>query len=389
MSISPSTNERTMKTNKHLNQFFQVMIISLYSASLLAQGPVSTPPNGGNQKASVTQYMGLASVTVVYNSPDVTGSDGKSREGNIWGQLVPYGMTNLGFGTAEESPWRAGANENTTITFSHDVNVEGQQLAAGTYGLHMMADPDEWTIIFNNNSTAWGSFFYDPADDALRVKVKPGDSEFTEWLTFGFEDRQLSGTTLVMEWENIKIPVKVSCDVNDIYLTKIRQELESNKGFSWQGWQSAANFCLQNDINFEEGLEWADQAINTPFGIGVENFVTLDTKAQILDKLNRSEEAKELMAKAIDHPTASIAQIHFYGRRLINEGKNEEAMKVFELNRKRNPDDNFTTIVGLARGYQAIGKKQKAIENYRLAAQNAPGGQAQLYEGLAKQLEDG
>jgi len=364
-----------------------IMLVFLFNP-VQAQGPVSTPPSGGNQKASVTQYMGLASVTVTYHSPDVTGADGKSREGNIWGQLVPYGMNNLGFGTAKESPWRAGANENTTVIFSHDVMIEQQKLSAGTYGLHMITDQNEWTIIFSHNSTAWGSYAYDPAEDALRVNATPVDSEFTEWLTYGFEDRQLSGTTLVLRWENLKVPIKISCDKDNIYLTKIRQQLQSSQGFSWQGWQSAANFCLQNDINLEEGLEWANQSINAPFGIGVENFTTLDTKAQILAKLDRSDDAAEVMEKAVDHPTASMSQLHFYGRRLITEGKNEEAMKVFELNRKKNPDDNFTTFVGLARGYQEVGKDKKAIENYRLAAKNAPPGQASFYEGLAKELEN-
>ncbi len=361
----------------------------LLSFSLRAQGPVTTPPSGGNQKASVTQYMGLAKVTIEYSSPDVTGPNGESREGQIWGQLVPYGMTNLGFGTAEESPWRAGANENTIITFSHDVQVEGQPLKAGTYGLHMIVNPDQWTIIFSNNSSAWGSFFYNPEEDALRVEVTPEESPFTEWLTYGFDNRELGATTAFLAWENLKVPFKISCNIHEIYLANIRQELQLTKGFSWQGWQSAANYCVQNDINLEEALTWADQAINAPFGIGQENFTTLDTKAQVLSKLGKEDEAKEVMAKAIDHPTASMRQIHFYGRRLIAEGKNQEALKIFELNRKRNPKDKFTTLVGLARGYQAVGKKQKAIENFRLAAQNAPPGQASIYEGLAKQLEDG
>ena len=376
-------------TDKILRFQLMVLVTLLSTAvAVYSQGPVTGPPSGANQKSSVTQYMGLVSVTVTYNSPDVTAPDGTSREGAIWGQLVPYGMNNLGFGTAEESPWRAGANENTVITASHDIMVEGEKLPAGTYGLHMIVEPEEWTVIFNNVSTAWGSYFYEPSEDVLRVKVKPVESEFTEWLTYGFEDRQLGSTTMTLEWENLKVPIKISCEANDVYLTNIRQELQSTKGFSWQGWQSAANYCLQNDINLEEALEWADRSINAPFGVGTENFTTLDTKAQILDKLGRTQEAAELMAKAIDHPTTTMSQLHFYGRRLINEEKNEEAMKVFELNRKRNPDDNFTTIVGLARGYQAVGKNKKAIENYRLAAKNAPSGQASYYEGLAKQLEE-
>lgn len=355
---------------------------------VLAQGLVTTPPSGGNQKASVTQYMGLVGVTINYSSPDVTGPNGQSREDQIWGQLVPYGLTNLGFGTATEAPWRAGANENTTIAFTHDVKVEGEPLAAGTYGLHMITDPDEWTIIFSNNYSAWGSYFYDPSQDALRVKVTPEESEFTEWLTYGFENRQLGETHAVLKWEKLKVPIMIACDVNEIYLANIRQELQSTQGFTWQGWQSAANFCVQNDINLEEALTWADQAISAPSGIGQENFTTLDTKAQVLSKLNRMAEAKAVMAKAIDHPSATVSQIHFYGRRLITEGKNEEALDIFKLNRKRNPKDNFTTIVGLARGYAATGQKKKAVENYRLAAKTAPPGQAQFYEGLAKQLED-
>ena len=369
-------------------KLWTLVSIMFLAGPLLAQGPVTSPPSGGNQKASVTQHMGIVSVTIDYSSPDVTGANGQSREGQIWGQLVPYGMNPLGFGTAKESPWRAGANENTVITFSHDVTIEGQPLPAGTYGLHMIADPEEWTIIFSNNSTAWGSFFYEPADDALRVKVTPQENQFTEWLTYDFEDRQLGGATAVLKWENLKVPFKIACDINEIYLAKIRQELESTQGFSWQGWQSAALFCIQNNVNLEEALTWADQAITAPFGIGVENFFTLDTKAQVLELLERNEEAQEIMKKALDHPTTSMTQIHFYGRRLINQGKNQKAMEVFELNRKRNPDDNFTTLVGLARGYQAIGEKQKAIENFRLAAENAPPGQSQFYENLAKQLED-
>jgi hypothetical protein len=377
-----------MKIAKLKIQFVLAMTVAMWCGTIMAQGPVTGPPSGGNQKASVTQYMGLVSVTVTYNSPDITGPDGVSRAGKIWGELVPYGMNNLGFGTAKESPWRAGANENTVITVSHDLQVEGKDLPAGTYGLHMIAEPEQWTIIFNKVSTAWGSFFYEPSEDVLRVKVKPVNSDFKEWLSYSFEDRKLESTTLTMEWDNLKVPIKFSADVNNIYLKNIRQELQSTKGFSWQGWQSAANFCVQNDINLEEALEWADRAINTPFGIGVENFTTLDTKAQVLDKLGRSDEAEALMAKAIEHPTASMSQLHFYGRRLITEGKNEQAMEVFELNRKRNPEDNFTTFVGLARGYEAVGKNKKAIEHYRLAAQNAPAGQASYYEGLAKQLEE-
>ncbi|MGI9545786.1 MAG: DUF2911 domain-containing protein, partial [Flavobacteriaceae bacterium] len=75
----------------------------------------------GSQKAKVSQRIGITDVTIIYSRPSV-------NEREIWGALVPYGMNNLGFGTAEESPWRAGANENTIIKFNNDVTVEGQAL---------------------------------------------------------------------------------------------------------------------------------------------------------------------------------------------------------------------------------------------------------------------
>ena len=119
-----------------------------------------TLPNG-SQKATVTQQVGISTISINYSRPKVN-----NRE--IWGKLVPYGMNNLGFGTAKESPWRAGADENTTITFSHDMSIQNKKIAAGTYGLHLVVKEDGGaTVILSNNSTAWGSYFYNPEEDAL------------------------------------------------------------------------------------------------------------------------------------------------------------------------------------------------------------------------------
>ena len=103
-----------------------------------------------SQRGTVSQRIGLTDITITYHRPAVGGRE-------IWGKTVPYGKV-----------WRAGANENTTITFSDDVSVEGKPLAAGTYGLHAIPDKDQWTVIFSKNSTSWGSFSYDEKEDALR-----------------------------------------------------------------------------------------------------------------------------------------------------------------------------------------------------------------------------
>src|SRR5438876_9676732 len=123
-----------------------------------------------SQRGTVSQRIGLTDITITYHRPAVGGRE-------IWGKTVPYGKV-----------WRAGANENTTSTFSDDVSVEGKPLAAGTYGLHTTPDKDQWTIIFSKNSTSWCSFSYDEEWDALRVSAKPHAAEFREALTYTFEE---------------------------------------------------------------------------------------------------------------------------------------------------------------------------------------------------------
>src|SRR2546429_7024367 len=87
---------------------------------------LSLPPNGDNQKAEVSQWIGLVKITIAYHSPNVHRGGGKDRTGHIWGELLQYGFFDEGYGPSRATPWRAGANESTTVTFSHDVKVEGQ-----------------------------------------------------------------------------------------------------------------------------------------------------------------------------------------------------------------------------------------------------------------------
>lgn len=349
-------------------------VFAFLCAHLAVSQGVTAPPSGDNQKSVVTQYIGsLAHVTITYNSPNVTGPGGEDRTGHIWGELVPYGMAPNSFGSAKEMPWRAGSNENTTVTFSHGMEVEGQPIAAGTYGLHMIPKENEpWTIIFSNNSNSWGSYFYDESEDAIRVTVEPQESEFTEWLTYEFIDRQPDHTVVALKWENLMITISIAVpDVKALYVEKMRDELESSPGFNYQTWATAAMYCAQNDVNLDEALTWADNAISMPF-IGRETFGTLQTKATVLMKLDREAEADEVMMKAIHHPTADVQQIHAYARTLIAANKPEKAMEVFQLNKKMHPEDVFTTSVGLARGYAALGDTKKAIKQWEIALENIP-----------------
>lgn len=329
---------------------------------------LSLPPSGDNQKCIVTQYIGtIASVSVKYNSPNVDG-----RTGQIWGKLVPYGITDLGFGLRNPAPWRAGANENTVIKFSHDVTVEGKPLKAGAYGLHLIVQENgPWTWIFSNNSTAWGSFFYEEKDDALRVQVTPETSEFHEWLTYEFIDRNPESALLTLMWENKRVPMRIEVlNINDIYVSTFEKELQNSPGFNSQNWAAAAGFLTQREYRLDKALEWADAAISSPF-IGVEDFNGLQTKAMVLAKMGKKDEANETMMKAVNHPTAGAFQIHAFGRQLITDGQKEKALAVFEINHKRF-EGAWPTNVGMARGLSAVGRYDEALKYAKLALAEAP-----------------
>ena len=250
----------------------------------------------------MTQHIGPVRVTIDYSSPAVHGPDGKDRRGQIWGKLVPYGLTDLGFGNGKPAPWRAGANENTVFAVSENVSIEGKPLPAGRYGLHMIAGPEEWVLIFSKDSNAWGSFYYDPAADALRVTVKPHKHEYREWLTYEFTTRRPAESVAELQWEDIAVPWTIKVEnINDLYISKLKENLTNVQGFGWRGWVAASQFCVAQNTHLDQALEWAEIAVSKPF-IGEANFTTLSNKAQVLEKMGRKEEAAKAMQTAVRHP---------------------------------------------------------------------------------------
>ena len=359
------------------------------SGALIAQR-LTVPPPGGNQRSIVTQYLGMVSVTIDYNSPDVTGPNGNDRTGQIWGQLVPWGIAPNpfypGFGTAQEMPWRTGANENSTITFSHDVEIEGEPIAAGTYALFMAPGESEWEIILNRNISAWGSFFYDPTLDALKVKVKPEKTDFfREWLTFEFQDRQLDTAQAVMHWEHLRVPFRISvASSTELYHQAMSHELTGVAGFNFQNWIQASQWAAQQDAYHDDALTWADAAIaaNT-------SFQTIMNKAQVLNQIGRSEDAVATIDQAIDHPTATAVLVHMAGRGLQAQGNTEAAIAIFRKNYERNAGQ-WPVDFGMARVHAEEGNFKKALEHARIAKERAPAGpQLQNLETQIARLEKG
>jgi tetratricopeptide (TPR) repeat protein len=339
-------------------------------------------PDGGNKKASVSERIGITDVTINYDRPAV-----KGREGKIWGQLVPYGFNDLGFGTSKAAPWRAGANENTTMSFSTDVMIEGKPLAAGTYAFFIDMEQGNANLIFSKNSTSWGSFFYDPKEDALRVNVKTVPlAESVERLKYEFMDEKENSATVALLWEKLKVPFTVQVDYVKTQMESFRRELRSNKGFEPDAYDQAANFILQNNGDLNEALTYSDYAINGVF-VGQKNFRTLSTKASVLTKMNRQAEADALMKEAM--PMANMQELHQYGRTLLRQKRNAEALEAFKLNAQKYPNV-FTTSMGLMRAYSANGDYKNALKYAKVAQAQAtdPASKTQV-EGYIKMLEAG
>ncbi|GMN08995.1 hypothetical protein MTsPCn9_05490 [Croceitalea sp. MTPC9] len=316
----------------------------------------------GSQKAKVAQRIGITDIAIMYSRPSVG-----DRE--IWGQLVPYGMNNLGFGTAKESPWRAGANENTIFKTTHDIKVEGQMLPAGKYGLHMIVNEDDSvTIIFSKNHGAWGSYFYDPSEDVLKVNVTAQEIPHVEQLKYEFNDVDATSAVASLNWEKKQIPFKVEVGVTDIVLADIRSKMQTQPGFNRQTWEQAANYALNNGGDLGEAMGWIDAAIAGQF-FSQKTFNNMGIKAQILMKQGKMSEAMAIMEEAM--PMGTVFQVHGYGRQLITARQKDKALEVFKWNAKTHKD-TWPVHYGLARAYSAKGDHKSTLKHLKIALNNAP-----------------
>lgn len=361
---------------KKILPLFAMLIIS---KAIFAQ--LTVPPYGGNKKAMVGERIGITDVTIHYDRPGV-----KGREGKIWGELIPAGFNYLGFGPAKEAPWRAGANENTTIEFSTDVLVNGKKLPAGKYGFFVVYNPNECTLIFSKNNNSWGSYFYDQKEDVLRVQTKPlALNESHEWLEYAFTKQKENSAEVDLSWEKLKIPFTVEVDLNTTQLESFRNELRTEKGFSWNAWDQAAKWCLEKNINLEQALQWSDTATSPIFG-GDRDLSAWSTKAQILSKLGRTTEADAIMKNAL--PFANEFQLHQYGIELLKAKKLKEAMEIFKTNYTAHPN-SFAANMGMARIHSAMGNYEDAMKYVNDALKIAPNDNSKKsLEGMIEKLKN-
>ncbi|MBW8878171.1 MAG: DUF2911 domain-containing protein [Acidobacteria bacterium] len=240
--------------------------LHLAASAAFAQQQLDLPRPSPN--AWVSQMVGVTKISITYSRPGVKGR-------KIWGALVPYGEV-----------WRSGANENTTITFSTPVKVEGHELPAGTYGFQTIPTADDWTIIFSKDANEWGAFSYKQADDALRVQTKPQPAEMRERLAFEFDDVTDTSAKVVLHWEKLKVPFTVEADTAKLLVSKANGDVRSQL--------QAAYWCIQNNTCLDDASRWVDASITQQ-----ESFSNLRAKALLLAKKNDTKGAVSYGDKAL------------------------------------------------------------------------------------------
>jgi DUF2911 family protein len=245
-----------------------LLILHLATSAAAQQQQLQFPRPSPN--ASVSQTIGITEVVLHYSRPGVKGR-------TIWGDLVPYGQV-----------WRAGANENTTISFSTPVKIEGHELPAGLYGLQAIPTPQEWTVVFSKDAQLWGAFDYKQEHDALRVQVQPQPAEFQERMGFEFADLTDTSAAVVLRWEKLRVPFKVEVDTPKLVAAAAKSAIR------WQSPFQAASYCIQNNTCLDEASRWLDASI------AIEpTFANQRAKATLLAKQNDFKAAAAYGEKAL------------------------------------------------------------------------------------------
>jgi len=189
---------------KRFGLILGVVLCLAFVLALAVPGTAQEAKVRASLKAGVMQTLGTdAVIKIEYGRPGVKGR-------KIWGELVPYGLApGNKYSENKPYPWRAGANENTTIELNKDVLIEGKPLPAGKYSIHMIPGEKEWIVIFNKSNAVWGSYTYKQEEDALRVTVTPVKAPFKEWMEFGFDDLAGTSATAYLHWVELKVPFKI------------------------------------------------------------------------------------------------------------------------------------------------------------------------------------
>ncbi len=336
-----------MKNSKLFLTFlaFSFLLVEGGAQHFNIHNPITLPDK--SQQSIIVQRIGYTDITLNYHSPGVKGRA-------VWGKMIPYGKV-----------WRVGANENTVFTITDDVEIEGQKLTAGSYGLHLLPDENQWTFIFSKNHTSWGSYFYQENEDALRVTVPAQNTiEMREWLSFDFKNRERGSVSVVLSWADKRAELSLTLDIDKLTLDNIRKQLRSDAYWEWFSWCQAADYCAEHKINTKEALDWVDRSIRLQ-----ENFSNWDVKAKLLNQLGDDVAAEKAIERAIT--VGSDVYLERYGRRLLNEKNFNRAVYVFEQAIKKNPT-YWRAHFNRGNALKTLERKKAALKAFELALKFGP-----------------
>lgn len=327
-------------------------------------------------KVIETQRLGVTDITIDYSSPATRGRD-------VWNTVVgSYGDPNLA--------WRAGANMNTRISFSTDVTINGESLAAGSYGFHVDIDGENCTLMFAHHDNQWGSYYLDRENHiSLSTTVQTEACPPSVQLDYEFINRTDSSLVIALEWGEKRIPFTVAVDLNKTVLSSFRYELLGINTYRWEAWNDAARWCLRRNTNLEEALEWANRSINGGYnGFSANrNPTNMTTRAQILHKLDRVEELDQAIADiaALD---LTALEVNDFSRFLMRIRKPELNMDVLNANIKKYPDAWWLKI-NRALTFYFLDNAPKAAKELRAALSEIPESYHPKVNEIIKEVENG
>lgn len=214
----------------------------LTATTLTVSAQINTP--APSPAATVTQGIGLGKATIEYSRPSLKGR-------KIFGTpLAPYTQV-----------WRTGANKIPNLTLTQEVEIEGNKVAAGTYGIFTIPTENEWTIILSKNPNQWGAYDYKQADDLLRFKVKADKLTKTEeHFTMEFSDFTPTSAKVVIRWENTQVKFGISQDPDALIMADIKTKTSANE-VSSDTYFGAADYYYQTNRDLNQAFEWANKVV--------------------------------------------------------------------------------------------------------------------------------
>jgi tetratricopeptide (TPR) repeat protein len=343
--------------------------------SYLSHAQQTWLPRDPSPAASVSQTVGISVITVNYSRPSIRGRE-------VWGNLVPYGWDKNGSAIGLESPWRAGANENTVLHLSHDALVEGTKVPAGNYGLTFIINKDNsGEVILSKDYKSWGSFWYNPKQDQMRARITVRDVPVSvEKLYYSFDSVSRTWAELDLNWAKKQFPVKIEFAVDEIVMDNAKELMNGQTAFLYQNLNAAANYALAHNVDTAQAMQW----VNRSMAANPNNYTTLAIKAGLLKKAGDSIASAKLLKDAL--PFANDGELNAYGYQLLGEKRYTEAIDALKLNTQKHPE-NPNTWDSLGEAYALAGDKKNAIASFKKSlSMNPPAAVKGNSEKYLKQL---